>query len=59
MQNIDIFPWNEHFETGLSTIDDQHRKLVKILNDLATSVAFNADAQSLNAIFDELTDYTL
>lgn len=59
MQNIDIFPWNEHFETGLSTIDDQHRKLVKILNDLATSVAFNADAQSLNAVFDELTDYTL
>lgn len=59
MQNIDIFPWNEHFETGLSTIDIQHRKLVKILNDLATSVAFNADSDVLNKIFDELTDYTL
>ncbi|MFZ2889340.1 bacteriohemerythrin [Sulfuricurvum sp.] len=59
MFNIDIFPWNEHFATGLSTIDDQHRKLVKILNDLATNVAFNADSEALNAIFDELTDYTL
>lgn len=57
--NIDIFPWNEHFETGLSTVDSQHRKLVKILNDLATNVAFNADEGVLNAIFDELTDYTL
>lgn len=59
MKNIDIFPWNNHFETGLSTVDEQHRKLVALLNDLATNVAFNADSQCLNTIFDELVEYTL
>jgi hemerythrin-like metal-binding protein len=59
MQSIDIFPWNDHFETGLTLVDQQHRKLLALLNHLATNIAFNADIHSLNTIFDELTDYTL
>lgn len=59
MQSIDIFPWNDHFETGLAMVDQQHRKLLALLNHLATNIAFNADIHSLNTIFDELTDYTL
>ncbi|MDD5052889.1 MAG: bacteriohemerythrin [Sulfuricurvum sp.] len=59
MQNIDIFPWNDHFETGLAMVDQQHRKLLTLLNSLATNIAFNANITSLNTIFDELTDYTI
>jgi len=59
MQNIDIFPWNENFNTGIKTIDEQHRKLVRILNRLATHVALEADEIVVNSIFDELIDYTI
>ncbi|MGR8929721.1 MAG: bacteriohemerythrin [Gammaproteobacteria bacterium] len=54
---IDIFPWNENFNTGVSEIDEQHKKLVQLLNVLASHMAFHSDLPSLNAIFDELSDY--
>ncbi|MCK9490574.1 MAG: bacteriohemerythrin [Sulfurimonas sp.] len=59
MKSIDIFPWNDHFETGVETIDTQHKKLVTILNKLATNVAYESNEKNLDAIFDELKDYTL
>ena len=59
MQNIDIFPWNDHFNTGISIIDEQHHKLVSILNRLAIDVAFDTDMLELNAVFDELVEYTV
>ncbi len=57
MKSIDIFPWNENFNTGVAKIDEQHRKLVHLLNLLASHVAFEADVPVLNVIFDELADY--
>ena len=56
---IDIFPWNEHFNTGLPTVDAQHRKLVELLNQLASQLAFAPDKPGLEAILDELTAYTV
>lgn len=59
MQSLDIFPWNDHFNTGLVEVDQQHRKLVQLLNLLASHVAYRADLQQLNAVLDDLTDYTI
>ncbi|MAD40941.1 MAG: hypothetical protein CL623_00910 [Arcobacter sp.] len=59
MNIIDIFPWDEQFNTGLKEVDNQHRKLVEILNHLASSIAYNATEDALNNIFDELTSYTI
>ena len=53
----DIFPWNENFSTGLSVIDVQHRKLVELLNKLASHLAYGKDIPELNTVFGELTDY--
>ncbi len=53
----DIFPWNENFQTGISVIDEQHRKLVGLLNKLASHLAFGVEQPELNSIFDELADY--
>jgi hemerythrin-like metal-binding protein len=58
-QSIDIFPWNDHFNTGLPEVDQQHRKLVQLLNILAGHVAYQAAPLQVNAILDELTDYTV
>jgi diguanylate cyclase (GGDEF)-like protein/hemerythrin-like metal-binding protein/PAS domain S-box-containing protein len=59
MQKIDIFPWDDNFNTGIELIDTQHRQLVLILNRLATNIAYESSRDKLGTIFDELIDYTL
>lgn len=59
MRAIDIFPWNENFNTGLPEVDAQHQKLVKLLNQLASHVAFWDDLPQFNNILDDLADYTV
>jgi diguanylate cyclase (GGDEF)-like protein/hemerythrin-like metal-binding protein/PAS domain S-box-containing protein len=59
MNSIDIFPWNEGFNTGVSLIDDQHRQLIRLLNLLASHVAYKTDIPALNSIFKELADYAI
>ena len=56
MNSIDIFPWDDNFNTGIATIDEQHKKLVNLLNLLASHVAFKSNLPQLNVIFDELAD---
>ncbi|MGA7595440.1 MAG: bacteriohemerythrin [Gallionella sp.] len=57
MQPVDIFPWNDHFDTGLAEIDQQHRNLVRILNRLASYATFGFDGRRLSVVVDELLDY--
>lgn len=59
MNSIDIFPWNENFNTGVPQIDEQHKKLVQLLNRLASYVAFHDGIPDLEQIFDELADYAV
>ncbi|MFA6121985.1 MAG: bacteriohemerythrin [Sideroxydans sp.] len=57
--HIEIFPWNDNFTTGIKQIDDQHKRLVELLNVLVGHIAFQSDAPALNRIFDELKQYTV
>ena len=59
MKDIEIFPWNDHFNTGLITVDEQHKKLVAILNNLARNIANNSSKDDLASIFEELSNYTI
>jgi diguanylate cyclase (GGDEF)-like protein/hemerythrin-like metal-binding protein/PAS domain S-box-containing protein len=54
-----IFPWSDNFATGIGTIDEQHRQLVDLLNKLAVHMSQGSDELTLNAVYDELTDYTV
>ncbi len=58
MQQIDIFPWDDNFNTGIEIIDTQHRQLVSILNRLATHIVYGSGRDVLSTTFDELIDYT-
>lgn len=40
---VSLFSWNESFLTHLSSVDDQHRKLVGLINDLGELVMSTAD----------------
>ena len=57
MAFFEIFPWNKNFETGIEIIDEQHRKLVDILNSLAGHLANRSGDVIMNDIFDELANY--
>jgi diguanylate cyclase (GGDEF)-like protein/hemerythrin-like metal-binding protein/PAS domain S-box-containing protein len=59
MKMVDIFPWDENFNTGIELIDTQHYQLVSILNRLAKSMASESNRGALDAIFEELIEYTL
>ena len=54
---FEIFPWNNNFNTGISTIDQQHRKLVDLLNILAAHIANQSDEIDLDDVFNELAAY--
>jgi diguanylate cyclase (GGDEF)-like protein/hemerythrin-like metal-binding protein/PAS domain S-box-containing protein len=53
----EIFPWSDNFATGIEVIDEQHRKLVTLLNKLAGHMAYGSEWLTLHAVFDELADY--
>jgi len=54
---FDIVPWNRSFETGIKTIDQQHRQLVKLLNDLAHQYVYGLEPDQLREIVDGLVEY--
>ena len=37
-EELEVFPWNENFETGIQEVDEQHKTLVILLNKLANSL---------------------
>jgi diguanylate cyclase (GGDEF)-like protein/hemerythrin-like metal-binding protein len=59
VSHIEIFPWNENFDTNIAIIDEQHKKLVSLINTLAKKLVNQANVVELNAIFSELADYTV
>jgi len=59
MQSIDIFPWDDTFDTGLPEVDGQHRQLGRLLNLLASHVAFHTDLPEFEHILDEFGAYAV
>ncbi|MBH9552150.1 bacteriohemerythrin [Inhella gelatinilytica] len=58
MKALSVFVWNEVFGTGLGDIDDQHKRLVDLLNQVASQLAFGVDREALARVFRELVSYT-
>ena len=54
---FEIFPWNPHLETGIALVDEQHRKLVALINRLAEQHVQGATEADIQAILTELADY--
>jgi len=56
---IEIFPWNHNFETGINSIDVQHRRLVELLNLLVSHLTFESDVPAMDTVFEQLKEYTV
>jgi len=57
---MESFHWEEYYKTGLSDVDEQHHKLVNIINKFGD--LFTQDTliyEDVKVIFKELADYTV
>lgn len=54
----ELIVWNSKLMTGLETIDDQHKKLVRLINALYAAMKSRSGAIESGRILDELVDYT-
>ena len=59
MKQIEIFPWDEYFNTGLEEIDAQHRRLVELLNELTRQAAIGSDQRLFDYVLVSLADYAV
>ena len=53
-----LFTWDSNFETGNKRIDEQHRRLVELINELGEAVSQWLEAKTQALIFQQLIDYT-
>ncbi len=56
INQLEVFPWNKNFETGIEIIDEQHQKLISLLNELAGALV-RGNQLEINYFFDELAKY--
>jgi len=50
--------WNNSYSTGIDIIDEQHKKLFDIMNEIYVASENNSDISIIVALFDELHKYT-
>lgn len=55
---MDIAVWHSKYETGNSEIDDQHKTLFKLINNLADATSQGASQEVLKQLLDELINET-
>ncbi len=52
-----VIKWNEGLSVGIKVIDDQHKKLLNVINDLDEAIAAGKGSEIYDALFAELVDY--
>ena len=55
---MNTFEWSSLFETGLAEVDEQHRRLVELLNTLGDQVQ-GGDPAQVDRLLSELANYTV
>ncbi len=55
--DFDIVPWNSSFETGIGIIDEQHQRLVELVNDLARQHVAGLEPKRVESVVGALADY--
>ena len=53
------FPWRESFAVGHPGLDDEHHRMVTLINDIAAAVDANMDADQFSTLLEQLRDVTV
>ncbi|MCK4710348.1 MAG: hemerythrin family protein [Gammaproteobacteria bacterium] len=54
----DYILWNAAMDTGIEPVDNDHKKLLSLINQLQTATQYHIDDQIIGKIMDELLSYT-
>ena len=52
-----LFEWTSDYELDISQIDDQHKELVKMINDLYASIKGGHSEEAVNTTLNKLLQY--
>jgi len=55
----DLMPWGEDLKLGINSIDEEHKELVRMVNQLHRALKSRTGAKESGRILTELTDYTV
>jgi hemerythrin len=53
-----LMTWTQQLSVGVKVLDDDHKKLIGMLNQLNDGMKAGQGRQTLGKVFDELVDYT-
>jgi hemerythrin-like metal-binding protein len=54
----DLIVWTNKYSVGCNYIDDQHKKLVQIINELNSAFLSSSERSIISKVLQELVDYT-
>jgi len=52
-----VLVWHKNLSVGIEKIDEQHKKLISIINELYDIIANDEDRNNLKKIMDKLNEY--
>lgn len=55
---MSIVTWDDQYSVEIQEIDEQHKKLIAIINHLYEALANKKDRDKTTIVFDELVEYT-
>jgi len=59
VQVAELMPWSDKLELGIASIDEQHRELVKMVNELHRAMKLKRGAREAGYVLEQLADYTV
>ena len=51
--------WKDSYSVGIESIDNDHKKLIHLINNLQTAIDYKTDRQFEKQTMDEVVDYTV
>lgn len=54
-----LMEWDKNYSVGVAIFDDEHKKLIAIINQLQAAVEAGVDKAALQTITDSLVEYVL
>ena len=54
-----VFPWLDKYSVQVDKIDEQHKMLVELLNQLASAMSQGKGRMVLESVLEKLVDYTV
>jgi len=55
---VEIMPWKAEYSVGINQIDEQHQRLVRLLNELHQAMYDGKSREVMTGVLSQLVDYT-